>query len=111
MVTPKRPLATCLMALRLESPLGMGSKRRGSSPPSPVLDLPPMRFMAMASASWDSALMEPKLMAPVAKRLTISLSGSTSSRSMAGPTGLNRNRPRRLDCAVLWVLACSAKRQ
>ncbi len=31
----------------------------GSSPPSPVLDLPPSRFMAMASVSWASAEIEP----------------------------------------------------
>ena len=35
--------------------------------------------MAMASVSCASLLMDPKLMAPVVKRLTISLAGSTSS--------------------------------
>ena len=35
--------------------------------------------MAMASVSCASLLIEPKLMAPVVKRLTISLAGSTSS--------------------------------
>ena len=35
--------------------VGQGSKRAGSSPPSPVFDLAPRRFMAMASASWASA--------------------------------------------------------
>ena len=48
-VTPKRPDATCLIAERMESPLGSGSKRSGSSPPSPVFDLPPIRFIAIAS--------------------------------------------------------------
>ena len=38
-----------------------------------------MRFMAMASVVWASRLMEPKLIAPVEKRLTISAAGSTSS--------------------------------
>ena len=56
-VTPKRPDATCLMADRLESPFGIGLKRSGSSPPSPVLLLPPMRFMAIASVSCASAEM------------------------------------------------------
>ena len=79
MVTPKRPLATCLMAERLESPLSIGVKRLASSPPSPVLDLPPKRFMAIAKDSCASALIEPKLMAPVAKRFTISFAASTSS--------------------------------
>ena len=78
-VTPKRPEATCLMAERIESPLGSGLKRSGSSPPSPVFDLPPMRFMAMASVVCASRLIEPKDMAPVEKRLTMSCAGSTSS--------------------------------
>ena len=51
MVTPNRPDATCLMALRRVSPLASRVQRRGSSPPSPVLLLPPRRFMAMASVS------------------------------------------------------------
>ena len=63
-VTPKRPDATCLMAERMESPLGSGLKRSASSPPSPVFDLPPMRFMAMASVVCASRLIEPKLIAP-----------------------------------------------
>ena len=42
-----------------QSPLASGVKRSGSSPPSPVLLLPPMRFMAMASVSCASLLMEP----------------------------------------------------
>ena len=41
--------------------------------------LPPIRFMAMASVVCASRLIEPKLIAPVAKRLTISAAGSTSS--------------------------------
>ena len=36
-----------------------GLNRAGSSPPSPVLLLPPSRFMAMASVSWASPLIEP----------------------------------------------------
>ena len=38
MVTPNRPDATCLIALRRESPFSSGSKRCGSSPPSPEFD-------------------------------------------------------------------------
>jgi hypothetical protein len=41
-----------------------------------------MRFMAMARVSCVSFEMEPKDMAPVEKRLTISFAGSTSSRGM-----------------------------
>jgi hypothetical protein len=58
-----------------------------SSPPSPVFDLPPMRFMAMASVVCASVEIEPSDMAPVAKRLTISLAGSTSSSGTGGPAG------------------------
>src|SRR6266508_6090352 len=58
-VTPKRPDATCLIADRLQSPLASRTYRSASSPPSPVLDLPPIRFMAMASVSWASLEMEP----------------------------------------------------
>jgi hypothetical protein len=37
-----------------------------------VFDLPPIRFMAIASVVWASREIEPKDMAPVEKRLTIS---------------------------------------
>src|SRR5580698_6386753 len=53
-VTPNRPEATCLMRRFLESPFSIGVNRLRSSPPSPEFDLPPMRFMAMASVSWAS---------------------------------------------------------
>ena len=58
----------------------LSPKRTGSSPPSPVFDLPPNVFMATANASCDSLLMLPRLIAPVTNRFTISLAGSTSSR-------------------------------
>ena len=66
-VTPKRPEATCLIAERIESPFGSGLKRSDSSPPSPVFDLPPMRFMAMASVVCASREIEPYDIAPVAE--------------------------------------------
>jgi hypothetical protein len=59
LVTPNRPLATCLTAERRQSPLASGTNRPGSSPPSPVLDLPPSRFIAIASVSWASAEIDP----------------------------------------------------
>ena len=55
--------------------MASGVKRTGSSPPSPVFDLPPRRFIAIASVSCDSREIEPSDIAPVAKRLTISLAG------------------------------------
>ncbi|OUZ01348.1 hypothetical protein B0172_04573 [Mycobacterium avium subsp. paratuberculosis] len=58
-MTPNRPEATCLMALRRQLPSGSRSKRLTSSPPSPLLDRPPSRFMAMASVSCASAEIEP----------------------------------------------------
>src|SRR3954471_13377056 len=64
-VTPNRPDATCLIALRRRSPLASGVNRIGSSPPSPVLDLPPSRFIAIARVSCASAEMEPYDIAPV----------------------------------------------
>src|SRR5499427_3955293 len=61
LVTPNRPDATCLIALRLA-----GSCRRSeSSPPSPVLDLAPSRFIAIASVSCASRLIDPYDIAPV----------------------------------------------
>jgi len=50
-----------LIAERMESPFGIGLKRSLSSPPSPVLDLPPIRFMAIASVVCASREIDPKL--------------------------------------------------
>src|SRR6195952_653340 len=67
LVTPNRPLATCLTALRRS-----GSRSRSeSSPPSPELDLPPRVFMATARVSWASIEIDPYDMAPVEQRRTI----------------------------------------
>src|SRR3954469_12965134 len=73
-VTPNRPEATCLIAERRSG----SYKRSASSPPSPVLDLPPRRFIAIARVSCASWLIDPYDIAPVEKRLTISETGSTS---------------------------------
>src|SRR5918994_2179256 len=86
-VTPNRPEATCLIDERRS-----GSwSRSGSSPPSPVLDLPPSRFMAIARVSCASLEMEPYDMAPVEKRLTISETGSTSSMEIGSRPDLKPN--------------------
>ena len=77
----------------------------GSSPPSPVLDLPPSAFIATANASCDSRLMDPSDMAPVTKRFTISLAGSISSsvkpaaRPFSSASGRHRKMPRSVDLA------------
>jgi len=60
-----------------------GSETRGILAAFTVLLRPPMRFMATARFSWASALSEPKLMAPVQKRFTISFADSTSSMGTA----------------------------
>ena len=90
MLTPKRPEATCLIFERRESPFASGMYRTGSSPPSPVFDLPPIRFIAIASVSCASRPSEPSDIAPVEKRLTISAAGSTSSSGMP-PSSAKRN--------------------
>ena len=89
-MTPKRPDATCLIAERRAS-----SKRTGSSPPSPVFDLPPIVFIATASVSCASREIDPRDIAPVEKRFTISAAGSTCS-SGIGSVSRNRKAPRRV---------------
>ncbi len=92
------------MALRRQSPFGSRSKRASSSPPSPVLDRPPMRFIAIASVSCASLLMDPNDIAPVAKRFTISLAGSTSSIGTGFVGELQLHQPaQRAQLAVLVV--------
>jgi len=60
----------------------MGTKRCVSSPPSPELDLPPMRFIAIAIASWHSREMAPRDMPPVQNLSQMSATDSTSSTSI-----------------------------
>ena len=107
-VTPNRPEATCLIAERRLSPFASGVKRDGSSPPSPVLLLPPRRFIATASISWLSAEIEPKLIAPVQKRLTIWLAGSTASSGRGAVSVRNWSRPRSEHVLVVSSLASRA---
>ena len=53
-----------------------------------------MRFIAIASVSCASWLIEPYDIAPVAKRFTIASTGSTSSSGTFCPAGFRRNSPR-----------------
>src|SRR6266545_4945118 len=94
LVTPNRADATCLIALLRESPLGSGTYRAGSSPPSPVLLLPPMRFIAIASVSCASLLIDPYDIAPVLKRLRIASTGSTSASGIGVRGDASRISPR-----------------
>jgi hypothetical protein len=54
--------------------------------------------MAIASVLCASVEIDPSDIAPVVKRLTISLAGSTSSSDSAGPAALNSNNPRSVMC-------------
>ena len=69
-------------------------KRAGSSPPSPVFDFPPSRFMPAASVSCASGDSAPSDMPPDLKRWTISTAGSTSSSAIGSTSSRKRSRPR-----------------
>ena len=68
-----------------------------------------MRFIAMASVVCASRLIEPKLIAPVAKRLTISLAGSTSSSGTGSSAKSKVISPRIVSSRSLWSLIVAAK--
>ena len=70
-----------------------------------MFDLPPMRFIATASVVCASVEIEPRLIAPVAKRLTISFAGSTSSIGTGVRSAvLNSNMPRNVFSSRLCSL-------
>ena len=81
-VTPNRAEAICLIALFAESPFGRTRNRAGSSPPSPVLLLPPIRFIAIAIVSCASGDNDPRDIAAVVNRFIISSAGSTSRKGI-----------------------------
>ena len=64
-------------------------KRSGFSPPSPELDFPCNRFIAMAIQVCASSEIEPYDIAPVLNRFTISDTGSTSSNEIGFRLDLN----------------------
>ena len=70
------------------------AKRAGSSPPSPVFDFPPSRFMPVASVSCASGDSAPSDMPPDLKRFTISAAGSISSSGSGSAASLKRSSPR-----------------
>ncbi len=67
-----------------------------------------MRFIAIAKVVCASRLIEPKLIAPVAKRLTIALAGSTSSSGTGSAAKLNDISPRMVSRRSLWSLIVAA---
>ena len=97
------------MAEFFESPCSLVQvKRAGSSPPSPVLDLPPIRFIAIASVSCASCEMEPYDIAPVLKRRMMASADSTSSSGTGVGAFLNSSRLRSVQCARPWSLISRA---
>ena len=78
-VTPKRPEATCLIALDGLSPFSRSLKREGSSPPSPESDFAPIRFIAIDRVSCASGLNAPNEMPGDTSLLRISVILSTVS--------------------------------
>ncbi len=94
-VTPKRPEATCLILAEGLSPLGSGWKCAGSSPPSPLSDFAPMRFIATFSVLCASGLSAPSDIPGVTKRLRIDVMLSTSSNGTGAPSGLIASKSRR----------------
>ena len=76
-VTPNRADATCLIRASWRRPSGPGRYQAGSSPPSPVLALPPARWMPIVNAWWASGLSAPTLIAETTKRRTMDAASST----------------------------------
>ncbi|MNE91879.1 hypothetical protein D3C80_1895480 [compost metagenome] len=74
-----------------------------------------MRFIAIASVVCASRLIEPKDMAPVEKRLTISTAGSTSSMETglrpSASADLTLNRPRMvfMRSAVSFTMSANSR--
>ncbi len=62
-----------------------------------------MRFMAMASVSCASLLIEPNDIAPVVKRFTISLAGSTCSSEIGLAPFFNFIKLRKVERLLLWL--------
>ena len=93
MVTPNLPEATCLIADRIDVPSGIILNLSTSSPPSPVLDFPPILFIANAKLVWASLEMEPNDIAPVANLFTMSAAGSIFSRDILCLFSTNSNKP------------------
>ena len=82
-VTPKRPDATCLIALDGLSPFGRRLKRSGSSPPSPESDFAPILFIAIERVSCASGLKAPSEIPGETSRRRISVMLSTCSTGIA----------------------------
>ena len=96
-VTPNRPDATCLILADGLSPFGSGWKCAGSSPPSPLSDFAPMRFIATFRVLCASGPKAPNDMPGVTKRLRIEVMDSTSSIGTGLPSTLISSKSR------MWI--------
>ena len=89
-VTPNLPDATCLIDDLRFLPSGPGTNLAGSSPPSPVLLLDPIEFIASARVSWASLLIAPNEIAPTSNLLMMDSTGSTFSIGTGSPVLTSR---------------------
>src|SRR4028119_1812168 len=85
LVTPNRPLATCLIAERRRSPFGSGLKRSGAPPPPPGAGLPPLPVTARDSGRWRPC----RALAALA---CVGLAARPVHRGREGLVGLGRDR-------------------
>ena len=90
------------------SPLARVSYRSDCSPPSPVFDFPPIRFIAIARLVCASYEIDPKDIAPVTNRFTISFAGSTSPIEISWFSNLNLKRPRKFFSLRDWSFISAA---
>ena len=67
-----------------------------------MLDLAPIRFIAIASVSCASWLIDPNDIAPVENRGRIFSIGSTSDSGTGGPAGFSLKRLRKVARFWLW---------
>ena len=74
--------------------VGVGREAARVLPALARVRAPPRRFIAIASVSCASVEIEPSDIAPVAKRLTISFAGSTSSSGTGSRSSRNFSSPR-----------------
>ncbi len=87
------------------SPFGSGVKCAGSSPPSPLSDFAPIRFIAMFSVLCASGLSAPSDIPGVTNRLRIEVMLSTSSIGTGWPIGLISSKSRKCVGGLLRIFA------
>ena len=101
-------MTTSPSSLFVEVFLLTGLNRNGSSPPSPVLDFPPILFMAIAKVECASVEIDPNDIAPVENLLTIFCHGSTLSIEILFLKGFISNKPLKVINSLFCLLINSA---